>query len=365
MTGAPPPEFGAASLGREPPRPSLLVRLTRQSLFWPVAILALLLLYNLVTNPHFFSLTVRDGHLFGATIDILNRGAALTIIALGLTLVIGTRGIDISVGAVVAISGAVAAALIGGALVLHGGSSQDVTDVPLGLAIAGALGVSLLFGMWNGALVSVFGLQPIIATLILLIAGRGVAQLITSGQIVTIYYSPYAFIGNGFLLGLPFSLFIATAVAVIIGVAARRTALGLFIETIGINPVAARLAGVRARTITFVVYAVCGLCAGIAGLIVSSNVKSADANNAGLLVELDAILAVVLGGTSLAGGKFSLAGSVLGALTLQTLTTTIYSAGVTPQAILVVKAIVVFVVCILQSDRVKALLAAFAEGRAR
>jgi simple sugar transport system permease protein len=363
---AAPPELDGASLAGGPRRRSRIVWLTGRDLFWPVAILALLLLYNLVTNPHFFSLTIRDGHLYGALIDIVNRGAPLMIIALGLTLVIATHGIDISVGSVVAISGAVAATLIGGTLVLHGGTGlQDVTEVPLPLAIAGAVGVALAFGMWNGVLVSAFGLQPIIATLILLIAGRGVAQLITDGQIVTIYYSPYAFIGNGFLLGLPFSLFIVAAVALIIGLAARRTALGLFIEAIGINPVAARLAGVRARTITFVVYAVCGLCAGIAGLIVSSNVKSADGNNAGLLVELDAILAVVLGGTSLAGGKFTLAGSLLGALIIQTLTTTIYAAGVAPEPVLVVKAVVVFVVCILQSDRIRSLVAADPESRAR
>jgi ribose/xylose/arabinose/galactoside ABC-type transport system permease subunit len=218
--------------------------------------------------------------------------------------------------------------------------------------------VAMLCGMWNGALVSWFGLQPIVATLILLGTGRGVAQLITNGQIVTIYYSPYYVIGNGFLLGVPFSLFIAAAVAAVLALLTRRTALGLFIEAIGINPVASRLAGIRARGITFAVYAVCGLCAGIAGLIVSSNVKSADGNNAGLLFELDAILAVVLGGTSLAGGRFSLLGSTLGALIIQTLTTTIYAVGVAPEVTLVVKGLVVLVVSVLQSERIQALIAA-------
>jgi ribose/xylose/arabinose/galactoside ABC-type transport system permease subunit len=204
--------------------------------------------------------------------------------------------------------------------------------------------------------VSWFGLQPIVATLILLGTGRGVAQLITNGQIVTIYYSPYYVIGNGFLLGVPFSLFIVAAVAAVLLLLTRKTALGMLIEAIGINPLASRLAGVRARTITFAVYGVCGLCAGIAGLIVSSNVKSADGNNAGLLFELDAILAVVLGGTSLAGGRFFLLGSILGALIIQTLTTTIYAVGVAPEVTLVVKGLVVFGVSILQSDRVKAVL---------
>jgi simple sugar transport system permease protein len=281
------------------------------------------------------------------------------IIAMGLTLVVATRGIDISVGAVVAISGAVAAALIGGQLVLSGGTGMaDVTQYPLIVVIPIALGVATLCGMWNGVLVSWFGLQPIIATLILLAAGRGVAQLITNGQIVTIYYSPYYVIGNGFLLGLPFSLYIVAAVAVALMLITRRTALGLFIEAIGINPAAARLAGIRARGITFAVYAVCGLCAGIAGLYVSSNVKSADGNNAGLLFELDAILAVVLGGNSLDGGRFSLLGSILGALIIQTLTTTIYAVGVPPDITLVVKGLVVLVVSILQSERMKELIGA-------
>lgn len=350
--------MSAAAAGRPG---GLVRRLTRHRVFWPIVTLALMLLFNLVTNPHFFSITVRDGHLYGSLIDVLNRAAPLMIIAIGLTLVIATHGIDISVGAVVAISGAVAASLIGGELVLQGGM-QDVTRTALPLVILGALAVSLLAGMWNGLLVSYVGMQPIVATLVLLVAGRGVAQLITSGQIITIYYSPYYFIGNGFLLGLPFSLYLVAAVLLVFLLLARRTSLGLFVEAIGLNPVAARFAGVRARSLTFWVYAGGGLCAGISGLIVSSNVKSADGNNAGLLFELDAILAVVLGGTSLAGGRFTLLGSVLGALIIQSLTTTIYAAGVPPEVILVVKALVVYLVSILQSDRVQARLAAV--GRA-
>jgi galactofuranose transport system permease protein len=335
----------------------VLRRLIGREQFWSIATLVLLLAYNLISDPGFFAISIQDGHLYGSIIDILNRAAPLMIIAMGLTLVVATHGIDISVGAGVAISGAVAAAMIGGQLVLSGGTGmEDVTQFPLVVVILCALGVALLCGMWNGVLVSWFGLQPIVATLILLGTGRGVAQLITSGQIVTIYYRPYYGIGNGFVLGVPFSLFIVAAVAAAMLLLVRKTALGMLIEAIGINPVASRLAGVRARTITFAVYAVCGLCAGIAGLIVSSNVKSADGNNAGLLFELDAILAVVLGGTSLAGGRFFLLGSILGALIIQTLTTTIYAVGVAPEVTLVVKGLVVFAVSILQSERVKAAL---------
>ena len=349
---------GPAPVGRAGP----LASITGRRIFWPLATLTLLLLFNLATNPHFFSITIRDGHLYGSLIDILNRAAPLMIISMGLTLVIATHGIDISVGAVVAISAAVAATLIGGQLVISGGM-QDVTRYPLPLVIAGALAVATLCGMWNGVLVSYAGMQPIIATLILMVTGRGVAQLVTSGQIITIYYSPFYFVGNGWVLGFPFALFLVGAALVALLLLARRTALGLFIEAIGANPVASRFAGVRARFITFWVYTLCGFCAGVAGLIVSSNVKSADGNNAGLLFELDAILAVVLGGTSLAGGRFTLLGSVIGALIIQALTTTIYAVGVPPEVTLVVKALVVFAVSILQSDPVRNRLGALGKGR--
>jgi len=181
----PPPPLPAAEHG-------FVRRLVARDHFWALATLALLVIYNLTTNPHFFAVSIQDGHLYGSIIDILNRSAPLMIIAMGLTLVIATHGIDISVGAVVAISGAVAATMIGGDLVMNGGTGmEDVTRFSLPLVIAAALGVSLLFGMWNGVLVSYFGMQPIVATLILLGTGRGVAQLITKGQIITIYYSPY------------------------------------------------------------------------------------------------------------------------------------------------------------------------------
>jgi ribose/xylose/arabinose/galactoside ABC-type transport system permease subunit len=197
-------------------------------------------------------------------------------------------------------------------------------------------------------------MQPIIATLILMVAGRGIAQLITDGQIITIYYAPFFFLGGGYLLGLPFSLFIAAAVFAALYLAVTRTALGLFIQAVGINPTAARVAGVQARRLVIAAYAFCGLCAGMAGLLISSNVKSADGNNAGQLLELDAILAVTLGGTALTGGRFSLVGSVIGALIIQTLTYAIYSLGVPPEINLVVKALVVFVVMLLQSPEFRA-----------
>jgi simple sugar transport system permease protein len=188
------------------------------------------------------------------------------------------------------------------------------------------------------------------------VAGRGLAQLFTDGQIVTVYYEPFFFLGGGYLLGLPVALWLVAAMVAATALLMRKTALGLFIQAVGINPVAARLAGLRTATLLVFVYVFCAACAGLAGLIVTSNIKSADANNAGLLLELDAILAVTLGGTSLAGGKFSLAGSMIGALIIQTLTYTIYSLGVPPEVNMVVKSMVVFAVCIAQSAEFKRLL---------
>jgi simple sugar transport system permease protein len=222
------------------------------------------------------------------------------------------------------------------------------------LAVGAALAVGLAAGVWNGLLVAFVGMQPIIATLILMVAGRGVAQLLTGGQIIPIGAPGYLVLGGGFLARLPCAVWAAVAVTAATAILMSRTALGLFIRAIGVNPVATRLVGLRASAIVFSVYVFSGLTAAIAGVLMSSNVRSADGNNAGLLLELDAILAVTLGGTSLTGGKFSLAGTVLGALIIQTLTYTTYSIGVPPEATLVVKAIVVLLVSVIQSATARA-----------
>lgn len=330
--------------------------LLQHPLLRPIAALLVLLVLDAVLVPGFFRLQVKGGHLYGSVIDILNNAAPLTLAALGMTLVIATRGIDISVGAVVALSGTVAAVLIGGTMVMHGSTPEYVANTPMALALLAAFGAALLCGLWNGVLVAAIRLQPIVATLILMTAGRGLAQLLTDGQIITVYYEPFFFLGSGYLFGLPFSLYVVAAVCALTMLLVRKTALGLFIQAVGINPVAARLAGLRTATLTIFVYVFCSACAGLAGMLITSNIKSADANNAGLLLELDAILAVTLGGTSLAGGKFSLVGSVVGALIIQTLTYTIYSMGVPPEVNMVVKSIVVFVVCISQSSEFKRIL---------
>jgi len=332
-------------------------RITQHPLFWPVITLALLLVVSALFQPSFLALTWRDGHLYGSVIDILNRAAPLMVVSLGMTLVIAVRGLDISVGAVVAISAAVAALLVGGSFSATG----EVQAVhPLWVALASALAVAAACGWWNGLLVVKAGMQPIVATLILMVAGRGIAQLLTGGQIITVYYPPFFTLGNGFFLGLPVALWVAGALWIALHLVLSRTALGLFVRSIGGNPEAARVAGVRSSAITLCVYTFCGLAAGVAGLIVSSNVKSADANNAGQLLELDAILAVTLGGTALTGGRFTLAGTVIGALIIQTLTSMIYSLGVPPEVNLVVKAVLVFTVMMLQSAEFRQLVARLA-----
>ncbi|MEO8313718.1 MAG: ABC transporter permease [Pseudomonadota bacterium] len=341
MTPASPTPVSAAE------RPGLARRALASPQFWPLAALILLLLGNGLLNPGFLALQWRDGHLYGNLIDIANRAAPLALVSLGMTLVIAVRGLDISVGAVLAIAATVAAWTIARLQV----PGADAGLLPLFAAIGAALGVAALCGMWNGLLVVKAGMQPIVATLILMVAGRGLAQLLSDGQILTIYYAPYAFLGNGFLIGLPFSLFVVAAVFTALQLALSRTALGLFVQAIGHNPVAAHMAGVRSRAITPALYVFCGVSAGLAGLLVSSNIASADANNAGQLLELDAILAVSLGGNALTGGRFSLTGSLVGALIIQALTTTIYSIGAPPQVNLVVKALLVVTVLLLQAPQ--------------
>lgn len=317
-------------------------KLISNKLFWPLLALLLIMLFNLIFVPGFFSLEIKDNHLYGRLIDILNRGAPLMLMAMGMTFVIATEGVDLSVGAVVAISGAVAASLIG--------SETGVTSTPLLLVILFTLGVALLCGLWNGILVSYLGVQPMVATLILMVSGRGIAKLITKGQILTIYYDPYFYFGGGYLFGLPFSLIIVFIVAAIMFYLARRTSLGLFTEAVGISSSASYHSGIKARQVKLLAYVLCAVCAGIAGILISSNTKSADSINAGVLAELNAILAVVIGGTLMTGGRFSLAGSLLGALIIQSLTTTIYAFGVAPTIVSVVKAVVVLAVCLIQSE---------------
>lgn len=330
----------------------ILARFVASRVFWPLVVLAILVVLNVIAFPGFLNIGVRDGHLFGSLIDILRNGAPTLLIAVGMTLVIATRGIDLSVGAVCAISGAVASSILLG--------SPDPGDPAIvAVAVLVALLLSLVLGLWNGFLVTVLGIQPIVATLILMTAGRGIAMLITEGQIITVDSAPFKVLGSGFVVGVPVPVVVAAVVLVLAIVITRRTALGMLIESVGINPEASRQAGVRARGLVFGVYTVCAFLAALAGLILTSNQTAADANNTGLFIELDAILAVVIGGTSLAGGRYSLLGTLVGALVIQTLVTTVYTVGIPPIATMVFKAAVVVLVCLLQSPTTNAALAGF------
>jgi len=298
--------------------------------------LAAVLLADWLVFPDFFHLRLQDGRLFGSIVDVFNRGAPVAILSIGMTLVIATRGIDLSVGAVMAIAGAVAATLI-----------NDGYGMPM--AVAAALAVGLGCGLWNGLLVAVLDIQPIVATLILMVAGRGIAQLITEGQIVTFNDPHLIALSSGEVLGIPMPIVITLVMLAITIILFRTTALGLFIEAIGINRLSSTYAGVNTRIVLGIAYMWCGLTAALAGVIAAANIKGADANNAGLWLELDAILAVVIGGTSLFGGRFRLLLSFIGAIIIQAMNTGILLTGFKPEFNLIVKAVVIIGILIMQS----------------
>lgn len=304
--------------------------------------LGVILALNAVVFPDFFALEVQNGRLYGSLIDVLNRGAPVALLAIGMTLVIATKGIDLSVGAVMAIAGAVAAASItrGDPLVLS-------------LFLAAAAGIAC--GLWNGFLVAVLGIQPIVATLILMVAGRGIAQLVTEGAILTFTHEGLTFVGSGAFAGLPMPVLIWVLLGLLVTLTVRRTALGMLIEAIGINRRASTRSGINSAVLLLAVYAVSGFCAAAAGVIVAADIKGADANNAGLWLELDAILAVVIGGTSLLGGRFSIVASLLGAMIIQAVNTGILLSGFPPEFNLIIKAAIIVVILVLQSPAMPSL----------
>ena len=309
---------------------------------WVLLILAIALAGNWLFTPGFFRLILKDGHLYGSLVDIADRAAPVMLLSLGMSLVIATGGVDLSVGAVMAIIGSLAAKLV---VELHYG-------FPVVLILCLIFGAAL--GLWNGSLVSFLGVQPIVATLILMVAGRGIAQLLTNGQIITFETPSFVYLGSGFFLGLPFTCTLVLVSTILVYLLVRKTALGLFIEAVGDNETASHYAGINTRLIKCFAYAISGFFAACAGLMVASDIKAADANNAGLYVELDAILAVVLGGTALTGGRFYLVNSLVGALLIQTLTTTILTRGVPVEFTLVVKAMMILMVCLAQSEQFRA-----------
>ncbi|MCO5149122.1 MULTISPECIES: ABC transporter permease [unclassified Shinella] len=307
-------------------------------LFPQIAALAIILLMVSIAFPDFFRLEMQNGRLYGSVIDILNRGAPVALLAIGMTIVIATKGIDLSVGAIMAICGAVAAACI-------------TEGYGLVATLTITIGTGLLCGLWNGVLVAVLDIQPIIATLVLMVAGRGIAQLITEGAILTFNDAGLIFIGSGSFLGLPMPIVIWLVFGLAVAMLVRRTALGMLIEALGVNRRASTLSGVSTGVLLIAAYVLSGLCAALAGIIAAADIRGADANNAGLWLELDAILAVVVGGTSLLGGRFSIAASLLGALIIQSINTGILLSGFPPEFNLIIKAAIIVLILVIQSPR--------------
>lgn len=329
-------------------------QITSHHLFMPIVCLVVVLLVNVIKTPDFFKISINNGVLYGYLIDVINRASELVILAIGMTLVTAASGgQDISVGAIMAVASAVCCQILSGGQV-------SITEFqnPLILAILAAIIVSALCGAFNGFLVANLHIQPMVATLILFTAGRGIAQLITKGQITYVRVESFKVMG-GYIgkCPIPTPIFFAIVAVLITYLVLNKTALGLYIESVGINGNASRLVGLNSTMIKFLTYVICGVLAGVAGLVASSRIYSADANNIGLNLEMDAILAVALGGNLLSGGKFSLMGSVIGAYTIQALTTTLYAMKVSADQLPVYKAIVVIIIVILQSPVFKKYIA--------
>ncbi|HSK38906.1 MAG TPA: ABC transporter permease [Arenibaculum sp.] len=296
--------------------------------------LAALFAFNVAFTPNFLSVQTFNVNMTQVT--------GIVIVAVGMTLVIATGGIDLSVGSLMAIAGASAPLIF--------------TNWPGPVGLAAAFVVPILlagaFGLFNGVLVARYRIQPIIATLVLFIAGRGIAQVMTNGNLQTFSNPGFQWIGLGKLFGVPIQVFIMVAVVALFAWVVRATAFGRYVLATGGNEAAARLAGIPVGPVKMAVYAISGLLCGLAGLIVIAINSSADANLIGLGIELDAIAAVAVGGTLLTGGRALVAGTLVGALIIQLVRYTLLANGVPEAAALVVKAaIIVLAVCIQRQGR--------------
>lgn len=320
---------------------------------WPVLALALILIVDGIIAPSFFAIRIVEGRAFGNLIDILYRAVPTGIVALGMAVVIGTKGIDLSVGAIISISGAIIAWRI------HAG---DPHIVILLLALA----TGLLCGLWNGFLVAVLDIQPIIATLILMVSGRGIGLMINllyGGTDPSFESALLQGLSVGHIWLVPTRLVLAAGIFLGLWLLMRKTALGMFTEAVGGNAAAADLAGINSRLIKYSAYLISGFCAAAAGVILTADTHTSDPVSVGMYIELDAILAVVIGGGSLGGGRIYLGMTLLGTLVIQTLTTSILTSGLPPEYNLVVKAFVVLVVLLLQSNNARGLLFAMVGER--
>ena len=335
---------------------SRIKKITQMRLFLPIFSMLLVMAVNVVFdvvngNPifNFFTISIKNGLLYGRIIDIMNRGSEVTILAIGMTLVVSaSAGADISVGSVMSLSGGMCCMLLAG----FGNANVSEYAVPLWVGLLAGIVVACICGAFNGFLVSYLKIQPMVATLILFSAGRAIGLLLCNSTIVYIREPSFRVLG-GYLGLIPTPIVVALVCVTIISLILKYTALGMYVQCVGINKNAARIAGYQSKRIIFTTFLICGLCAGIAGLVATSRIYSADTNNIGLTMELDAILAVALGGNSLGGGKFRLSGSIIGAYTIQAITTTLYALGISAAQAPVFKAVIVILIVTIQAPVVK------------
>jgi ribose/xylose/arabinose/galactoside ABC-type transport system permease subunit len=303
------------------------VTFTRKHLLDHGALVALILLvlFNLIFTPSFLSLQTLNVNLTQIT--------TIVIVGVGMTLVIATVGIDLSVGALMAIAGTLAPLIY--------------LNFPSPLGMVASFCIPLLVtagcGCFNAWLVTYFRIQPIVATLVLFIAGRGIAQVMTNGNLLPFDSQGFSLLGKGYVLGIPIQVLLMVAIVLLASWTMRRTIFGSYVLAIGSNERAAWLTGIPSVRITFVVYSICGALAGLAGMITVSINSASDANQNGLGMELDAIAAVAVGGTLLTGGRARIFGTLLGAMIIQLMRYTLLAHGVPDAAAMVFKAIIIVI----------------------
>lgn len=337
---------------------SFLLRIVRQQIFIPIAALLILVLFNLIMDPSFFKITLSTNSagnpvFSGYLITILDNASELAILAIGMTLVTASSGgQDISVGSAIAIAGSVLLRVLCGT-----NSRPEVLQAPIILAFLACCFVAMLFGGFNGILVAYFRIQPMVATLILYTAGRSIAAWINNNELPIISDPSFGYYGN-FIPGIPVPtpIFIALACMIIIALVLKFTNLGLYAQAAGINPHSSRLNGINPEVIKLISYMILGICVGVAGFIKVTRFSTINYSVVAKDIEMDAILAVALGGNALSGGKFNMGASIFGAYVIQFLTTTLYKLNVTSTALPAYKAIVVIVLVVLSAPTVRAKL---------
>ena len=333
----------------------MIQKIFRRQIFIPIAALLILAIFNLIADPSFYKITLGYNSagnpvLSGYLITILDYGSELAILAIGMTLVTAASGgQDISVGAAIAISGSVILRVLCGT-----NSRPDTLQAPIIVAFLISCVVAMLFGAFNGALVAYFKIQPMVATLILYTAGRSIAAWINNNELPIVNDPSFAVFG-GFIPGIPIPtpVFIAAACILVTVLVLKFTNLGLYTQAVGINESSSRLNGLNPAFIKFLTFVILGLCVAVAGLIKVSRLSSINYSVIAKDIEMDAILAVALGGNALGGGKFNMTASILGAFVIQFLTTTLYKFNVQSDALPAYKAVVVILLVVFSAPVVR------------